>query len=145
MEETNFVTGENQSRPEMFQNNDGALLVSDRTRVNMRTMGKWMKFVAILSIIGGVVTIFMGVFSMVSPYGFLSGVGNIIGGVVSIILGSKLFNAGNGFVSASDTNDSIELDGAFEEQKSYFGCMSYLIIALIILIVVIVFLGMVLD
>ena len=163
MEETNFVIDENQPRPQMgpsyqngYQNGyQNQLSVSDYAQGNMLSMGKWMKFLGILSIIAGALLILLGLvaffggLALTKGYGPGAGLGAfvgvfyLIGGGIAIFLGIKLFNAGKGFKNAALYTDSQQLDDAIANQNTYFGCMSIMAIVYLCFVVLGLILGIV--
>ena len=146
MEETNFVIDENQPRPQMAPGGENQMMVSQTTRWNMASMGKWMKFLGIIGIISGILLIALACLVIFAGFSFdeagAAGGGLIIGfvyviaGGLVIFLSSKLFSAGKGFKNAADYNDPTQLDYAVSNQNTYFGCTGILAIVYIVLLVV---------
>lgn len=94
------------------------------THPSLSALPSWAGFIAIITIIGGILSMFTII--------------GIIPGIVAIFLGSKLISFKNEFRLYLSTNDNYALNKSLSSLNSYFAIQGWLIILAIILPVIVI-------
>ena len=144
MEETILENGTDQISTTAPAENEKQIIVSERAQRDMSSMGKWMVFLGILNLISGIFLIILGIFTTsinvieISSLGVFVNIIYLITGALTLYLGRKLYFAGKGFISAAVYSDSLQLEKAVSEQKSFFSCWGIIIIIYLIVLFVLI-------
>lgn len=114
-----------------------------RMRNAAKAMSPWMKFLAILTFVGGGFMIIGGLMTLFSGYGAfkLQGLFNAMYGGLYIYLGTLLLKAANSIKGFGDTGSGSQLETSFDEQAKFWktsGIIAIVVIALAIIVGIIV-------